>query len=180
MPALKSSSAAAAKSKPAQRKSAVSRPAATSPSLRVVRASSGAKAVLTAPGASAPADDRDYMTAEHLSYFKQRLHALAEAARDALAKASESISAPSITTGDDADRVSEVAAREEALRDVARNRATLSRVSAALQRIGDGSYGYCDETGEPIGLARLRVEPTATLSIDAQERLEHRRKLAAA
>lgn len=180
MPSLKSSSAVTTKSKSAQRKPVAVRAAAKPSPLRVVRAPAGAKAVLTAPVASAPTDDGDYMTTEHLSYFKQRLHALAEAARDALAKASESISAPSVTTGDDADRVGEVAAREEALRDVARNRATLSRVSAALQRIGDGSYGYCDETGEPIGLARLRVEPTATLSIDAQERLEHRRKLAAA
>lgn len=180
MPSLKSSAATSAKAKPTKHKTAGSRTSAVPPALRVVSTPVVAKAVLTTSAARASADEGDYMTREHLSYFTQRLHELAEDARAAIARASETVNVPSITTGDDADRVGEVAAREDALRDLARSRATLGRVSAALQRIGDGSYGYCDETGEPIGLARLRVEPTATLSVDAQERLEHQRKLVAA
>jgi DnaK suppressor protein len=52
----------------------------------------------------------------------------------------------------------------------------LSKIDAALQRIDDGSYGYCEETGDPIGLNRLEARPVATLSIDAQERHERMEK----
>jgi DnaK suppressor protein len=58
-----------------------------------------------------------------------------------------------------------------------RERKLLKKVEAALLRIEDGSYGYCEETGEPIGVARLLARPTATLSIEAQERREMKQKM---
>ena len=61
-----------------------------------------------------------------------------------------------------------------------RERKLIAKIDEALRRIEDGSYGYCEETGEPIGLPRLLARPTATLSIEAQERRERRQKLFAA
>jgi len=57
-----------------------------------------------------------------------------------------------------------------------RNAALISKINAALRRIEDGSFGYCEETDEPIGLGRLEARPVASLSIDAQERREHLQK----
>ena len=62
------------------------------------------------------------------------------------------------------------------LRSRDRERKLLSKIDAALQKIDDGSYGYCEETGDPIGLNRLEARPVATLSIDAQERHERMEK----
>jgi DnaK suppressor protein len=58
-----------------------------------------------------------------------------------------------------------------------RQRKLISKIDAAMQRIDDGTYGYCEETGEPIGLKRLDARPIATLSIEAQERHERREKV---
>ena len=68
------------------------------------------------------------------------------------------------------DRAIELRARD-------RQRKLISKIDAALQRIEDGTYGYCEETGEPIGLKRLDARPIATLSIEAQERHERREKV---
>ena len=68
------------------------------------------------------------------------------------------------------DRALELRARE-------RQRKLVAKIDAALQRIADGSYGYCEETGEPIGLKRLDARPIATLSLEAQERHERRERV---
>jgi DnaK suppressor protein len=78
---------------------------------------------------------------------------------------------------DMADRASEEAGRALELRTRDRQRKLIAKIDAALRRIDDGSYGYCDATGEPISLKRLDARPIATLSLEAQERHERREKV---
>ncbi len=121
----------------------------------------------------------DYMNNEQLDFFRQRLLTLkGEITRNALEAADElrEAAAPS----DEADRATLEEETALALRVRNREDKLLAKIEAALQRIEDGSYGYCEETGEPIGLPRLLARPTATLSIEAQERRERRQKLFAA
>lgn len=75
------------------------------------------------------------------------------------------------------DRASSETERSLELRARDRQRKLINKINAALKRIEDGSYGYCEETGEPIGLKRLEARPIATLSIEAQERHERREKV---
>jgi DnaK suppressor protein len=75
------------------------------------------------------------------------------------------------------DRASSETDRSLELRTRDRQRKLISKIEAALRRIEDGSYGYCEDTGEPIGLARLDARPTATLSLEAQERHERRERV---
>lgn len=76
-----------------------------------------------------------------------------------------------------ADRASSETDRSLELRTRDRQRKLISKIEAALRRIEDGSYGYCEDTGEPIGLARLDARPIATLSLEAQERHERRERV---
>jgi DnaK suppressor protein len=76
-----------------------------------------------------------------------------------------------------ADRASTEAERQLELRTRDRQRKLIAKIDAALRRIEDGSYGFCEETGEPISLKRLDARPIATLSIEAQERHERREKV---
>jgi DnaK suppressor protein len=78
---------------------------------------------------------------------------------------------------DVADRASSETDRSLELRTRDRQRKLISKIESALKRIQDGSYGYCEETGDPIGLKRLDARPTATLSIEAQERHEKRERV---
>jgi DnaK suppressor protein len=118
----------------------------------------------------------DYMNSKQLDFFRQRLLALkGEITRSALASVQHlrESEAPS----DEVDRATMEEEHALALRIRQREDKLLEKIEAALQRIEDGSYGYCEETGEPIGLPRLLARPTATLSIEAQERREQRQKL---
>ena len=83
----------------------------------------------------------------------------------------ENTAKPDIT-----DRASEEIERSFELRTRDRERKLISKIDAALRRIDDGSYGYCDETGEPIGIKRLEARPVATLSLEAQEMHEKQEK----
>jgi DnaK suppressor protein len=76
-----------------------------------------------------------------------------------------------------ADRASSESDRALELRTRDRQRKLISKIDAALKRIEDGSYGYCEETGDPIGIARLDARPIATLSLEAQELHERREKV---
>jgi DnaK suppressor protein len=78
---------------------------------------------------------------------------------------------------DVADRASSETDRSLELRTRDRQRKLISKIESALKRVQDGSYGYCEESGEPIGLKRLDARPTATLSIEAQERHEKRERV---
>lgn len=124
-----------------------------------------------------PRDDEPFMNDRQQMYFKQKLldwkdEILRESqlTLDALQK--ESSNHPDL-----ADRASSETDRAIELRARDRQRKLISKIDAALARIEDGSYGYCEETGEPISLKRLDARPIATLSIEAQERHERRERV---
>ena len=138
-----------------------------------------AKAVKGAPLTEAELlkmSDKDYMNAAQLDFFRQKLLTLKE---DILKNASETTEhlRENILVPDPADRatIEEEHALELRTRD--RERKQLKKVEQALGRIESGDYGWCEETGEPIGLNRLIARPTANLSLEAQERRELRQKL---
>ena len=120
--------------------------------------------------------DKDYMSASQLDFFRQKLLTLKN---DILKNASETTEhlRENILVPDPADRatIEEEHALELRTRD--RERKLLKKVEQALARIESGDYGWCEETGEPIGLNRLIARPTANLSLEAQERRELRQKL---
>ncbi|MFN7092057.1 MAG: RNA polymerase-binding protein DksA [Allorhizobium sp.] len=122
-------------------------------------------------------EDEEFMNANQRAYFRAKLIAwkndILREARETLDHlAEESANHPDL-----ADRASSETDRAIELRARDRQRKLISKIDAALQRIVDGTYGYCEETGEPIGLKRLDARPIATLSIEAQERHERREKV---
>ena len=120
--------------------------------------------------------DSDYMNEEQLAYFKHRLQQmegeLLQNADETTEHLRESVIVP-----DPADRatIEEEHALELRTRD--RERKLLKKVQQALARIESGEYGYCEETGDPIGIPRLLARPTATLSLEAQQRREMKQKM---
>jgi len=120
--------------------------------------------------------DKDYMNAAQLSFFKARLQQLE---RDLLKNAGETTEhlRETVVVPDPADRatIEEEHALELRTRD--RERKLLKKVQQSLASIETGDYGWCEETGEPIGVARLLARPTATLSLEAQQRRELKQKL---
>ena len=119
-----------------------------------------------------PSEDEAFMNPRQLEYFRQKLlrwraELLAESSETLQHLKDESLLKPDIT-----DRASLETERAIELRTRDRERKLIAKIDEALARIKDGSYGYCEETNEPIGLRRLEARPTATLSLDAQERHE--------
>ena len=82
-----------------------------------------------------------------------------------------------VSSADIVDQASSYTDKTVEMKSLNRSRKLISKINAALQRIKDGTYGYCEETGEPIGLKRLMARPVATLSIEAQERHERDEKI---
>jgi DnaK suppressor protein len=119
--------------------------------------------------------DDDYMNADHLEYFKELLLQLQQEMLNN-ANATANHLQEQEATPDPADRATleEEYALELRTRD--RERKLLQKIQASLRQIEDGSYGYCEDTGEPIGLKRLMARPTATLSVEAQERRERMKR----
>jgi len=126
----------------------------------------------TLPQDYRPSDKDEFMNPQQQAYFRQKLLRwradLLREAGDTLA----SLSAGGITEADMTDRASVETDRALELRTRDRARKLISKIDQALERIDNGTYGYCEETGEPIGLRRLEARPIATLSIEAQERHE--------
>ena len=123
-----------------------------------------------------PSDDEPFMNERQLEYFRKRLQSWKE---DILRASRETLSALQAETEnhpDLVDRATSETDRALELRTRDRQRKLISKIDAALQRIEDNTYGYCDETGEPISLKRLEARPIATLSVEAQERHEQREK----
>jgi DnaK suppressor protein len=120
--------------------------------------------------------EADYMNASQLDFFRKRLQQME---RDLLSNAGETTEhlRETVIVPDPADRatIEEEHALELRTRD--RERKLLKKVQQSLRRIDDGEYGWCEETGEPIGIPRLLARPTATLSLEAQQRRELRQKL---
>ncbi len=118
----------------------------------------------------------EYMNAAQLRFFKDRLLELQRQLRENAGATTEHLREPSFAP-DPADRATQEEEHALELRTRDRERKLLKKIDQALARIEDGSYGFCEETGEPIGLQRLIARPTATLSIEAQERREMKQKL---
>jgi DnaK suppressor protein len=120
-----------------------------------------------------PADD--YMSAAQLDFFRRKLKALESELRANAGETTEHLR-ETVLVPDPADRatIEEEHALELRTRD--RERKLIKKVQQALMRIESGEYGYCEETGEPIGLKRLLARPTATFSIEAQQRRELRQR----
>lgn len=119
-----------------------------------------------------PCDDEEYMCPQHLAYFKQRLLDWRdEIVRDVEATFNE-MKEDHSQEADITDRASSETDLTFELRTRDRGRKLISKIDAALERIASNTYGFCEETDEPIGLRRLDARPIATLSIDAQERHE--------
>ncbi len=123
-------------------------------------------------GGYRPTDDEEYMNPGQLAYFRAKLNAWKD---EILRGAKETVNVMQKETEnhpDLVDRASSESDRALELRTRDRQRKLISKIDEAISRIDDGSYGFCEETGEPIGLGRLEARPTATLSIEAQERHE--------
>jgi DnaK suppressor protein len=136
-----------------------------------------AAAVLVDQNEYRPSDDEEFMSERQLEYFKQKLLNWKD---DILRESRETLSHLQSETEnhpDLADRASSETDRALELRTRDRQRKLISKIEDALRRIEDGSYGYCEETGEPIGIARLDARPIATLSLEAQERHERRERV---
>jgi DnaK suppressor protein len=124
-----------------------------------------------------PSDKEPFMNERQREYFRLKLLDWRE---DILKEAKETLQHlqdESQNHPDLADRASSETDRAIELRARDRQRKLISKIDAALQRIEDGTYGYCEETGEPISLKRLEARPIATLSIEAQERHERRERV---
>jgi DnaK suppressor protein len=126
----------------------------------------------TLPPDYRPSDEEEFMNPLQLEYFRQKLlrwraELLAESSETLQHLKEESLAEPDLT-----DRASLETERSIELRTRDRERKLISKIDAALLRIEDGSYGYCEETDEPISIRRLEARPIATLSLEAQERHE--------
>jgi DnaK suppressor protein len=124
-----------------------------------------------------PSDKEPFMNERQREYFREKLTAWRE---DILREAKETLvhlQAENENHPDLADRASSETDRAIELRARDRQRKLIAKIDAALSRIDDGTYGYCEETGEPISLRRLEARPIATLSIEAQERHERRERV---
>ncbi|WP_159731116.1 RNA polymerase-binding protein DksA [Methylosinus sp. Ce-a6] len=124
-----------------------------------------------------PSEQEDFMNDRQREYFRRKLlvwkDEILQESRETLATLqSENENHPDL-----ADRASSETDRAIELRARDRQRKLISKIDAALARLEDGTYGYCEETGEPISLKRLDARPIATLSIEAQERHERRERV---
>ena len=124
-----------------------------------------------------PSDKEPFMNERQREYFRAKLQIwkdeILKEARDTL----QHLQDENVNHPDLADRASSETDRAIELRARDRQRKLIAKIDAAIQRIDDGSYGYCEETGEPIALKRLEAPPIATLSIEAQERHERRERV---
>jgi DnaK suppressor protein len=124
-----------------------------------------------------PTDEEPFMSERQREYFRRKLNSwkneiLREAQDTLVALQSENENHPDL-----ADRASSETDRAIELRARDRQRKLIAKIDAALSRIEEGTYGYCEETGEPISLKRLEARPIATLSLEAQERHERNERV---
>jgi DnaK suppressor protein len=129
------------------------------------------------PAGYRPSEGEPFMSERQREYFRRKLLTWKD---EILRESRETIHNLQLETtshADLADRASTEAERQLELRTRDRQRKLIAKIDAALRRIEDGSYGFCEETGEPISLKRLDARPIATLSIEAQERHERRERV---
>ena len=124
-----------------------------------------------------PAEDEPFMNERQVEYFRRKLLDWRSDLLDESRLTIEGLQDGTRNIPDMADRASEETDRALELRTRDRQRKLAAKIDAALRRIDDGEYGYCEVTGEPISLKRLDARPIATLSLEAQERHERREKV---
>ena len=124
-----------------------------------------------------PTEDEPFMNPRQREYFRQKLETWKDEILRESRETLENLQEESQNHPDMADRASSESDRALELRTRDRQRKLISKIDAALKRIEDGTYGYCEETGDPIGIARLDARPIATLSLEAQEMHERREKV---
>ncbi len=122
------------------------------------------------------APEKDYMNDEQLAFFRQRLVDIRDQILRNADNTGEHLRENEVTT-DPSDRATLEEEYTLELRTRDRERKLLKKVEKSIKMIDDGGYGYCEETGEPIGIPRLLARPTATLSLEAQERRERVQKM---
>ncbi len=129
------------------------------------------------PKGYTPSDDEPFMNKRQKEYFRRKLEKWKEDILKENRETLQHLQDDSVQHPDLADRASSETERSLELRTRDRQRKLVAKIDAAIRRIDEGTYGYCEETGEPISLKRLDARPIATLSIEAQERHERREKV---
>lgn len=124
-----------------------------------------------------PSEDEPFMNPRMREYFRNKLLAWKDEILRESRGTLENLQEESQNHPDMADRASSESDRALELRTRDRQRKLIGKIESAMKRIDDGTYGYCEETGDPIGVARLDARPTATLSLEAQELHERREKV---
>ncbi|MCH9753846.1 MAG: RNA polymerase-binding protein DksA [Alphaproteobacteria bacterium] len=120
-----------------------------------------------------PSEKEEYMCKKHLEYFKKKLNAWKQELIDEAQQTMSHLKEDKLNEPDPSDRAMAETEAAFELRSRGRYRKLITKIDHALERIEDGSYGYCEETGEPIGVRRLDARPVATLCIEAQEKHEN-------
>ena len=123
-----------------------------------------------------PSEKEDFMNSKQKAYFRNKLEAWKDDILNGAKATISNLQAESSNHPDLVDRASSESDKALELRTRDRQRKLISKIDAAIRRIDSGTYGYCEDTGEPIGLRRLEARPTATLSLEAQERHERKER----
>ena len=123
-----------------------------------------------------PSETEPFMNERQREYFRRNLNLWKDDILKESRETIQNLQTETVQHADLADRASTEAERQLELRTRDRQRKLIAKIDSALRRIDDGSYGFCEEAGEPISLKRLDARPIATLSIEAQERHERREK----
>jgi DnaK suppressor protein len=129
------------------------------------------------PAGYTPSEGEPFMNDKQREYFRLKLTSWKEEILRESRGTIENLQKETTPNADLADRAATESERQLELRTRDRQRKLIAKIDSALRRIEDGSYGFCEETGEPISLKRLEARPIATLSIEAQERHERREKV---
>jgi len=124
-----------------------------------------------------PSEDEEFMNERQRAYFRRLLETWKADIIDGAKQTIHNLQDESGSLPDIVDRASAESDKALELRTRDRQRKLIAKIDSALRRIEDGTYGYCEATGEPIGLRRLEARPTATLSLEAQERHERRERV---
>ena len=135
------------------------------------------KAELFLPDDYRPAEDEPFMNERQLEYFRRKLMVWKQELLDQSSETIGNLQESARSVPDLADRASEETDRALELRTRDRQRKLVSKIDAALRRIDEGEYGYCEMTGEPISLKRLDARPIAIMTLEAQEKHERREKV---
>ena len=123
-----------------------------------------------------PSDSEEFMNSKQKAYFRQKLETWKDDILNGAKATISNLRAESSNHPDLVDRASSESDKALELRTRDRQRKLISKIDAAIRRIDSGTYGYCEDTGEPIGVRRLEARPTATLSLEALERHERKER----